>query len=118
MKMVNSLHPATGVYIGAVSLASNQPLSVTVADADVKTGIESVGTVPVAVYVGRAVALFPGASVAGGHGLAALTDAAKAPAPAPPVISAVRGVLGEAPPQTPTAERGSVGIHPFSSPSW
>src|SRR5271170_4902068 len=57
--------------------------------------------------------------VGGGHGNALVCDGAMVPAPAPPVCQALRGgVQGSAFPQTPSAWRGSVGIHPCWRPSW
>ena len=57
--------------------------------------------------------------LAGGQGMSAVAEAGMLPAPAPPVWYALRGPSkGDLLPQVPTAVRGSVGIQPFSRPSW
>lgn len=117
--------PLIGVGALLVSLWSYHPLGVlTVASAKVVGG-GSETTVAVDVYCGRYCMLCVGTSLidVGGHAPNdAIDDAAISFAPAPPV--AYDGydsshVFGSTPSdsQIPDASRGSVGIHPFSSPS-
>ena len=55
----------------------------------------------------------------GGHEREEETEEGMVSAPEPPVAEAARGPLKtEVAPQAPTASRGSVGIQPFSRPSW
>lgn len=87
-------------------------------DVLVSVGTGSVGMVPVWVYCGRSVMAPPFEMVEGGHASDEETLAGIWPAPEPPVCEGANGgVHGAEFPQTPSASRGSVGIHPLSRPS-
>jgi hypothetical protein len=76
-------------------------------------GAGSVGTAPVAVYVGRSVASPAWLIEVGGQARLDVTLAGMLPLPA--VMEPVQGLVFL---QNPAAVRGSLGIQPFSRPSW
>lgn len=102
----------------SAALAHPLPTSIeAVAAANVGPGRVGIG--PVGVYAGRSETGPPLLIVGGGHASADVTEEGMLPAPVPPVCQAAKGgVHGLEFPQTPTASRGSVGIQPFSRPSW
>lgn len=116
------VHPVTSTAAPALSAGFAHPLpALTVAwalDAE-KVGAGSVGIGPVGVYVGRSPAFPPLLMTGGGQASPAVTSGEMLPAPAPPVCCGVNGgVHGFAFLQAPEAVRGSLGIQPFSRPSW
>lgn len=116
------VQPEMATFIGALSAALFHPLPaliVAVLPMLVNVGAGSVTKLPVGVYTGKVEREPPVLNVAGGQAAADVALAGMLPAPAPPVCQAARGGLqGFVLPHVPMAARGSVGIHPFSSPSW
>ncbi len=113
-------HDAMSVIRPALSSGLFQPFPrltfVAVAALEIAESAVSVGTEPVGVYDGRSVTAPPLLMVAGGQAMSPVA-AVIVPAPAPPVCQAARlPWKGAVFPHTPTASRGSSGIHPFASP--
>jgi hypothetical protein len=113
------VHVATGTAADRVSEGFIQPFpAFTELFTEVNVGTGSVGMVPVWVYCGRSVIAPAFEMLEGGHAFDEETSAAIWPAPEPPVCEgASGGCHGLGLPQTPSASRGSVGIHPLFRPS-
>ena len=120
------VHPLTGVTIAAVSALSAHPSPTLAVTEPVNEGGGSVTAPRVAVYVGRSdtdPTGTPAMDVGGNVPNCALAVAAIVPAPAPPVCHDWNWPSNCSPTtpsfaHMPEAFRGSVGIQPFSSPSW
>ena len=109
-----------GTFMPELSAVFSQPLPALAVDEDetVNVGGGNVGIGPVAVYVGKSVAA-PALEIdVGGQANDDENVAGIEPAPEPPVCHAWRGGChGAVLPQTPSADRGSLGIQPSWRPS-